>query len=186
MSKCLLYSGGLDSACAFWVLGKPPCLYIGGEHGSARWANAGEVAAWSKQREISAELDKALTVKELDFRPFTRPGVYMLPRTEIMLCAAWAAGFDGVMLAWTCEDAPQAHAAAIAERQRGMVPFEFSVEYPLAHISKAALCQAALKAGAPREFLLASHSCVRTSNGHCGKCHNCQDRQAALEACELA
>lgn len=185
MAKCLLYSGGMDSACAWWVLGKPRCLYVGGMNGPARWANAGELDGMNRQRVICPEFAAALIVKPVDFRPFMRDGEYMLPRDELCVMAAWAEGFDAAMLAWTSEDAPLEHGLLVCERIEKALPFPFKVSMPLASLSKAKLLQAALDAGAPPEFVLVSHSCVRGA-AHCGQCKNCRQRQSALQACKLA
>ena len=185
MAKCLLYSGGMDSACAWWVLGKPRCLYVGGTYGPARWANIGELNALNTQRMVCPEFAGALTTKPVDFRPFMRDGEYMLPRDELCVMAAWAEGFDGAMLAWTSEDAPLEHGQNVCERIEKALPFAFKVSMPLAALSKARLLEAALAAGAPAEFIMASHSCVRGST-HCGQCKNCRQRQEALSACKLA
>lgn len=183
--KVLLYSGGLDSACAWWVLGTPPCLYVGGIHGPARWANMGELAALNAQRVSCPEFAGALRQKPLDFRPFMRADEYMMPRDELCMLAAWAEGFDGAMLAWTREDAPTQHAQDVCEKLRAVVPFDFAVSMPVAHLSKAELLAAALEAGAPPDFVLVSHSCVRAATP-CGQCKNCRQRHAALLACKLA
>lgn len=186
MTTALLYSGGMDSACAWWALGKPRCLYVGGAFGPARWANMGEMAAINKQRAMWPEFAGAIIQKPLDFRPFMRAGEYMFARLEIMALAAWAEGFDGIMAAYTSEDMSSERAAGVIAKLRDCVPFEFTVEFPLVQKSRVELLQAALDAGAPPEFILASHSCVRQSQGHCGNCENCSQRAAALRACNLA
>jgi len=183
-AKTLLYSGGLDSSCAWWMLGKPAALYVGGIHGPARWANVGELQAMNQQRLICPEFAGALRQKPLDFRPFMRHGEYMLPRDEICMAAAWAEGFDEMFLAWTREDCPPGRAAEICARIAGGFPFPFKVTMPFVELSKAELVKAAMGAGAPPEFILASHSCVRGS-AHCGQCKNCRQRQEALSACKL-
>ena len=183
--KALLYSGGLDSTAAWFALGKPKALYVGGRWGSARWANEGELFALDRQVALSAEFAHQLTRKELDFRPFMRKGEYMLPRLEILIMAAWAEGFDGVMVAYTNEDMPVDHAANVTARLEKVMPFVFTVKFPFVEIGRPELVKLALDAGAPEPFLLASHSCVRQSASHCGLCNNCKQRAAALAACGL-
>ena len=182
MSKALLYSGGLDSACAWWALGKPHAVYCGGSFGPNRHANLGEMQAIESMLAISPEFADKLTVIEYDFRPFMRPGEHHLPREMICCQLAWARGFDVAQIAWVRDDGTSAEWAATQSANFGTAVGmkDFRVEFPVRHLSKAKLIKAALDAGCPPEFIEASHSCVRQSNGHCGKCQNCKQRDAAL------
>lgn len=177
--QCLLYSGGLDSACAWWILGKPPALYVGGEHGPARDANDGEQAALRAQSAMVPEFARALQRADIDHRPFMREGSWMLPRDELACLAAWARGFDAVAFAWTREDASPGHASRIAAKLANITPTLLAIRFPVVTLTKAELVARARAAGAPAEFLLASHSCVRSAMP-CGTCLNCRQRQAAL------
>ena len=184
MSKALLYSGGLDSSCAWWALGKPPAVYCGGSFGPARHANLGEIDAIEAQIRICPEFRKALTVIEFDFRPFMRPGHWNMPREIICSQLAWARGFDTVQIGFCADDGITPEWAKMQAGNFGAAVgmAGFKVEFPIAHMTKRELVTAALDAGAPPEFIEASHSCVRHSKGHCGKCDNCKQRLAALEA----
>lgn len=184
MSSALLSSGGLDSACAWWVLGKPPAVYCGGSYGPARHANIGEMDAIERMAGMCVEFADKLTVIEHDFRPFMRAGEYHLPREMICCQLAWARGYDTVQLAWVADDGVGDEWAAAQSVNFGAAVgmAGFRVEFPVRHMSKAELVRAALDAGAPPEFIKASHSCVRQSRRHCGRCVNCRQRRAAMRA----
>lgn len=184
MTYCLLFSGGLDSACAWWVLGRPPAVYCGGSFGPARHANIGEMDAIERMADLSAEFANKLTAVEFDFRPFMRAGEYHLPREIICCQLAWARGYDTVQLAWVADDGASDEWAAVQAANFGAAVgmAGFRVEFPVRHLSKAELVRAALDAGAPPEFIKASHSCVRQSGRHCGRCENCRHRREALRA----
>lgn len=179
--KVLLYSGGLDSSCAWWVLGRPAALYCGGSFGPARHANLGEMAAIENQLEISPEFRRALNIMEFDFRPFMREGEYRMPREMICAQLAWARGFDTIQIAYTKDDGvSESWAATQAENYGAAVGMKgFRVEFPVRHLTKRELVRQALKAGAPPGFLRASHSCLNASTA-CGKCKSCKQRKAAL------
>lgn len=179
MRSVLLYSGGFDSACAWYVLGKPDALYVGGEFGPARNANAGEMAAIVKQRGIDPEFSARLRLIRFDFRPLMRPGKYDFPRDLILCQLAWAAGYDHVMIGWVKDDGTTPE---WAERQsknigRHVGMQGFKVSFPVVSQSKRELYDAALDAGASPEFLHVSHSCLRSSEP-CGECKACVQRQS--------
>lgn len=180
MSTCLLISGGLDSGAAWHALGKPPALYCGGSFGPARHANLGEMAAIDNMLAICPELAEKLTIVEFDFRPFMRRGRYTFPRDKILCMLAWANGFDGVQFGWVKDDGTtEKHAAATSAKFAGVIEGPFSVEFPVAHMTKRELVKAALAEGCPPEFLQATHSCVRSTEP-CGTCENCKQRKRAL------
>lgn len=180
--KALLYSGGLDSACAFFILCKPFAFYAGGLNGPARTANVGEMTAIEMQREIAPEFAAKLRAVEIDFRPFMRPGKWQFQRDLLCCLAAWAAGFDEVSIAWCKDDGPTPESAAkVAKLQAAAVGFGFKVSFPLVHLTKAELVERALNAGAPIEFLYASHSCVKGVEP-CNNCLNCKQRAKAFAA----
>lgn len=179
--KCLLFSGGFDSACAWYALGRPPALYCGGPFGPARHANKGEMRAVERMCEVDSEFASKLVVVEHDFRPFMREGVYDFPRDLVTCALAWGAGFDHAMMAWVKDDGVTPE---WANRQRdnfarhvGMPGF--SVSFPVAHLSKCELLQRALRSGASVDFLAASHSCL-VSSEPCGECKSCWQRNEML------
>lgn len=183
----LLLSGGLDSVCAWYVLGKPNAIYIGGEYGPARAANEGELRAIVAIRAADRELADKLTLVRFDFRPFMREGVYDFPRDMLVCQLAWAAGFDHMMMAWVKDDGATPEWAERQARNIGKhvgMP-NFRVSFPVVHMSKAELINAALEAGAPREVIRATHSCVRAGRP-CGECYACKRRASALEAAHVA
>lgn len=180
----LAYSAGLDSACAFWILGQPDALYFGGEYGPARYANYGEMVALQTHMKMASGKIRGL---EYDFRPFMRSdserGQWKHPRHQLICMLAWAEGYDVVQTAWCKEDGTGAALPMFKAQFEGAVGMPgFRVEFPVIHLSKAELIAGALKAGAPLEFLHASFSCVARGDKHCGKCVNCTHRRAAFEA----
>lgn len=180
--KALLYSGGLDSSCLWWILGKPPALFFGGPGGPARDAGIAEATAVHRQWAMCKDFADKLTVMRLDFTPYMRPGQWEFPRDEVSVLAAYGAGFDGVSFGWCKDDGmTEAKALSASRRLRAVVPekFPFAVEFPAWNLTKAEMIAKALEAGAPREFIEASYSCV-TSAEPCGVCLNCGQREAAF------
>lgn len=182
----LLYSGGLDSACAWWILGKPAALHFNGPNGPARDASDGEREAIRRQVAICPEFASALRVAVLDFRPFMRAGTWQFPRDQICCITAWAHGCDSVALGWCKEDGlrPGDMETQKARLEASVGMRGFTVHFPVLHMTKAEMIPAALKAGAPMEFLEASHSCVRDVEP-CGECNNCRHRVAAFESAQV-
>jgi 7-cyano-7-deazaguanine synthase in queuosine biosynthesis len=185
--EALLYSGGLDSSCMFWVLDKPKALYCGGLNGPARNANSGELTAILTQRELSREFDLQFTGVLTDFTPFMKPGEWRFPRDTLSCILAWTVGFNKVLLGWCKND--RAILTGVQEQTKRLaeaVGFpEFKVEAPLWYMTKAELIVHALNKGANSDFLLASHSCVRESVAHCGDCVNCVERYLAFKSARV-
>lgn len=177
----LLYSGGLDSACAWWLLGKPRVLHLGGKNGPARDAWEAEGKAIDEQCRIWPEFAKALRRVEIDCRPFMRPGAWRYPRDQICCITAWALGCDSVVIGWCADDNTPPYWARIQKaRYEGAVgEDDFKVSFPLLGSWKRDMVQRALALGAPLEFLAASYSCV-VSSTPCGQCLGCTQREAAL------
>lgn len=179
----LMYSGGLDSACAFFVLGMPDALYFGGDvNGPARYAGLGELMALKAHTRIVPGRIRAL---EFDFGPFMRTdpqrGQWTHPRHQLCAMLAWAEGYDRVLFAWCKDDNTGDALPRFKQKFEGAVDMPgFSVEFPVIQYSKAELIGKALEAGAPIEFLNLSHSCVVRGDKHCGKCVNCRQRRAAF------
>lgn len=182
----LLYSGGLDSSCLWWLLGKPPALHFGGPLGPAREAWEGEKNAIMAQCKICPEFERALKIAAFDFRPFMRENVWMFPRDQICCIAAWASGADSVAIGWVKEDGTTLDWAmkckAKLEATVGMPGF--TVNFPIINLSKRQLVERALALGAPMEFLKASYSCVRNATP-CGECNGCKHAAATFKHFEV-
>lgn len=180
MKRVLLVSGGLDSVCAWWVMGKPECLHFGGPNGPARGAALAEAKALDAMCRISPEFAKSLRLADYDFRPFMRDNEWMFPRDQICCIAAWAAGYDSVALGWVAEDSTPYGVAVMRSRLEAAVGLNnFQVEFPVIGMTKSALVDQALSMGCPVDFIKASYSCVRGSTP-CGECNNCKKRAEAL------
>jgi hypothetical protein len=183
MTVCQLFSGGLDSACLWWIMDRPPALFVGGPFGPARDASLGEARAVERMAELCPEFRDKLCLVGLDCRPFMRPDSWLFPRDELCALLAWGAGFDGVALGWCKDDGmTEARVQSASEHLRQALPreFPFSVSFPAWNMTKKEMVRAALGAGASREFLAASYSCVMSSDP-CGACVNCKQRTLALE-----
>lgn len=179
----LSFSGGLDSACAWWILGKPDAVYCGGPNGPANRANVGELNAIRVMQELNPQFRERFLGLIANFGPFQRRDRWKFPRDQITTIMIWAHGYNKVLLAWCKNDGTsyegmekkRANLEACTEDEN------FKVEFPTINLTKAELIQKALGLGAPREFLLASHSCVRESAFHCGECINCCQRFIAFK-----
>lgn len=177
--ETLLFSGGLDSACAFFVLRKPVCLFVSGP---ARNASDGETNALVNMRNLCPEFAEKVRAIFLDLSPFMRQGEWRFPREQLLSVLAWSHGSNKVLLAFTKNDLLDLQAVEAQTRKfEGAVDRPgFRAEMPLWNISKAELVSKALALGAPEEFLQASHSCVVRSDTHCGNCVNCCERSIAF------
>lgn len=191
--KTLMFSGGLDSACAFYVLGKPHCLYCGGEYGPARVANVGEALALQSMVGLDPSFQAKLKVKIFDWHPFMREGQHTLPRENLLAIAAWATGRNTVLYAWTQNDTQSLqrieHMKQVTCNAVDMPGFE--TDFPVWKLYRHELIIAALRAGAHPLFLQTAWSCVQRSDVHCGQCVNCCERflamrYAAIEDVEYA
>lgn len=178
----LAYSGGLDSACAWWALGKPPAIYCGGNFGPARHANHSEMDAIEDQMALCPEFCDALKFIDFDFRPFMRPGEWYFARDKVIAKLAWAAGVDRLLIGWHSGDCSvewgQRQCREIANSTSSD---DFQVAMPFLAISKIELMQRALDCGMPRDFAEAASSCVITHPA-CGKCRPCRERSETLDA----
>ena len=148
--KVLMFSGGLDSACAWHILDKPRCLYCGGYDGPAREANAGELRALEALLALDPTFAQCLTAKAFDWTPFMRKGHYTLPRENILAICAWAEGYNTVLYAWNRNDNPD------PERIEHMIRVTtatvdmdgFTSDFPVWRYYKHELVQRALGKGA--------------------------------------
>lgn len=180
---CIAFSGGLDSVCAWYLLGKPDAYFCGGTYGPARSASLGEVVAVNKMLTIDTDLQRCLYRARIDFTPFMRDGVHHFQRELIICLAAWARGYERVSLGLIAEDVGDGvYTKSRLEIFQAALGNGFAVDAPYMDMSKSELVAAALTAGATPEMLQASHSCVNKSSGHCGQCDNCIQRAAAFAA----
>src|SRR5690606_13893255 len=182
MSTALLYSGGLDSTCAFFILHKPNVLFCGGPYGPARQASMGELKAVQVQQQLSPELRNRFTGIIADFTPFMRKDEWGFPRDQVCAMRAWAHGYNGLLLGLCQDDRVTAETVdAHCRKIEGAVDARgFKVDAPLWNMTKAEMVSHALALGAPLEVLHASHSCVKRADVHCGECINCCERWVAF------
>lgn len=176
--KTLMFSGGLDSACAYHVLGKPHCLYCGGEYGPARAANIGEAQALRSMLELDPEFASRFKAKMFDWSVFMRDGQHTLPRENLLAISAWAEGSNTVLYAWTQNDTQSLeriqHMKRVTQNAVDMPGFE--TDFPVWKFYRHELIVGALRKGAHPLFLRAAWSCVQRGDIHCGDCVNCCER----------
>lgn len=180
--KVLMFSGGLDSACAYHILGKPDCLNCGGPMGPARAAIKGEMDSLNALCELDPEFQKKLIAVWIDWTSFMREGQHTLPRENILAQLAWAKGYNTVLYAWNRNDTNDKERIEhmIMTTQYAVDMDGFKTEFPVWKYYRHELVELALKMGAEPDWLHASWSCVANSEHHCGKCHNCCERYLAF------
>lgn len=181
--KVLLYSSGLDSSALFYVLGCPPALYVGGAKGPARASSVGETLAIHRQRSISPEFDRMFHSVDVNCAPFMRAGKWGFPREIVLALAAYGHNYDHACYGYVKEDGmTAAHVKRETKRISHSVNMDgFVVSFPVWNKTKTMLVKAALKAGAPVEFLKASYSCVLDPIEPCGQCAGCLGRDVAFK-----
>lgn len=189
-APALLFSGGLDAAAAWWVLNKPRWVHIP----CHPWSAALELQAIDRLGKLSQEFAASGEIVDDALVSFQRQRGKEWPRDLVMALVAWGQGYDEVMVGWHLDDfhgnsesgkyAEDMVAATTAAATTGL-EHGLLFRAPLRHLTQAQLAWAALDAGAPPEFLLASYSCVRGVVGHCGTCTSCKQRTTALGAVGL-
>lgn len=179
----LLFSGGLDSILAFYVLNKPRVIYCGGPRGPNTHSNMGELQAITTMQQLVPELRSRFLGIIADFTPFMRKDRWIFPRDQVCAMLAWAQGYNKVLLAWTRNDGEDAEFIQSKKRSiEGCIDCDkFECGFPVAHTSKAELMMQALALGAPPEVLQVSHSCNAMNDRHCGNCENCCERFIAFK-----
>jgi hypothetical protein len=182
----LLFSGGLDSAAAWWVLGQPPWLHFA----SANLPGATEIRVINQLRDISPDFAAAGEIVEMDWSLWKRKDMYAFPREHLCALRCWARGYDRVWTGWHVDDGT----LPTTYGEKGVFPYGVFVggetDFKLLHpvqgmgLRRADLVRAALDAGASLEFLTASFSCHhnRDDGRHCGRCQNCSERHVAFLA----
>lgn len=185
--KVLMYSGGLDSACAYHILSKPECLNCGGAYGPARNANVGEASAIQSMCQLDPTFASKLSVKLLDWSLFMRAGHYTIPRENILAQLGWAAGFNTVLYAWTQNDNKNPERIAhLKNNTVAAVDMQgFKTDFPVWRMYRHELIKMALANGAHPLFLKVSWSCVRRGDKHCGECVNCCERFLGMRYAEI-
>lgn len=185
--ECLLYSGGLDSACCWWILNKPDAFFVGGNFGPAREASIAELKAVQIQRSLVPEFKRKFVGVITDLTIFMRNGEWKFPRDQLCATLAWAQGYNKVLLGWCKNDRTVQHRAQeqCAKITGAVGAPEFQADAPLFYLTKAELINQALALGCPEDFIRASWSCVKRSDVHCGNCMNCCERYVAFKTTNL-
>lgn len=176
----LALSGGLDSAAAWWALGKSDWMFVTPAHPIA---SARECEAVTKLCELDRAFADCGNVLNVSLLPFMRPGGWCFPRKVLLSCLAVGLGYEEILFAYHAWDT--AFEGNTPERMTEFLRFMYgfkslTVHEPLRGVSRLELLDRARAAGCPDEFLLATWSCQRAGELHCGACINCVERHTVL------
>jgi 7-cyano-7-deazaguanine synthase in queuosine biosynthesis len=181
----LLYSGGLDSYCLWWLTGKPACVYV----------DLGHRYAHHERREINRMWVHA-----------TGPQVTMLdapwggrheaidghiPYRNLLLVTAVAVAYPHrhpIILGALCGEVSRDKSPRFLQTATGLLrylePTEQAVVAPARHLTKSGLVARFLQSrpGVRRVVaMLATRSCYSAHHDrHCGECQACFRRWVAL------
>ncbi len=188
----LAMSGGLDSVAAWWVLGKPRWIFVTGAnpHVSTK-----ETEAVQKLCEMDTEFAEKGEIIEFDLSPFQSPHTNFFPRESFVAALAVGKGFTEVWFGYHSWDRPRPNPAdgdldlirtEFLSAYGHKSNIEFRARLPLVNLSRVEIINRALAKGCPPEFLLASWSCQKAGEHHCGDCRNCVERAVAFHSCGLS
>jgi 7-cyano-7-deazaguanine synthase in queuosine biosynthesis len=185
----LSMSGGLDSAAAWWTLGRPDWFFVtgGNPHVAKR-----EVEAVERLSVLCPEFRACGRVVDFSFQPFRSPTTWFFPREHFLAALAVGLGYTEILFGYHSWDTVRR--VDTDDVHRPITEFltnyadtpDLVARTPTAKWSRPELIAAALAAGCPSEFLLATWSCQRDGAMHCGTCQNCVERFLALDAVGIA
>ena len=183
MTTALCFSGGLDSAAAWWALGKPAWYFVVGGNPHARVREAEAVEALCS---LVPEFRLKGRVLDIDFSPF-QGSFYYFPRNLLLSFVGVALGYREIWAAFQLWDGGSPR-HEVDQRTTELVRHyysnpELTVSSPTAKWSRTELVRRALEAGCPKEFLTRTWSCHQVEEKHCGLCINCVERYVAFKAC---
>lgn len=180
----LLYSGGMDSVCASWLLSPDVCLYVqmGGRYGAKEHA--------AHRPPPRGEL--LLLTGVLDLTRFEREDLIVPQRNAYLVLLAAQYG-RRIMLAATAGDRSTDKDTPFVELMTGLLHHlwapshwneggDHRVELPLAGMSKRQIVAAYLAAGGDADLLTTcGGSCYSAHSLACGACKACARRWVALK-----
>ena len=185
LNAALSFSGGLDSAAAWWALGKPDWYFVTGGNPNARIRECQAVEALCS---LVPEFRERGRIIDIDFSPFR--GSYMFfPRSLLLTCLGVGLGYQEIWSAFQLWDggSPEHEVnkslSEFVQRYYGNP--DLVVSSPTAKWGRTELVRRAKEAGCPDEFLRHTWSCHQIEEKHCGLCVNCVERYVALKACGI-
>ena len=176
LSRVLLYSGGLDSLCAWWLLGKPPTLYgcLGHRYQAAELAAVEHLADLGGPRPRLAELP-AVGRRE-------RPDAH-IPLRNLLLAALAAQGAGTVYLAAVAGESSRDKSGRFFRDASRLASYlegrPIQIAAPFRDLTKSRLVARYLAADGPPALLLATRSCYAPGD-ECRACTACFRRWVAL------
>jgi|GEM_PF-6081661 len=181
--EVLMLSGGLDSAAAWWALGKPPWLFV--TKANRKEVESKELRAVLSMMAYCQEFAERGRIVDCDFSPFRSQNHSVFPREFLLACIAVAEGFNTIYFIWHTNDSdPERREQVVKDITRllreNYLDQSLTVLMPFKDFSREELVRKALEAGCPKEFLLVTWSCQSGGDLHCGYCDNCVERWIAL------
>lgn len=188
MTTVLLFSGGLDSLCAWHLLGRPVAVYVTLGHPY----QADELHAMGRLAEQRPAL-RLHAVPGPDLGALQQPDGH-LPHRNLILAAVAAAHCptaDRVALgALLGEASPDKSRRFLRAASRVLSVSEVRrvrVTAPFRHLTKTGLLRAYLRAGGDPQLVALTRSCYEAGDTPygCGRCQACFRRWVALYRCGL-
>lgn len=188
MKTCLLYSGGVDSLIAWYMLNKPDTLYV----------DLGHRYAWKERIAIRRLPPKPLIVESNYGRYFEKADAHIPGRNLLLAMYAAAKGYDEIYLvAQKGEQGLPDRSIVFFNQATSVLSWHFEREIHMRNPAKAMYKHEMIKwylsEGLPASDLLSTVSCYsenrgsyETCNGrggwydHCGQCPACLRKYVAL------
>lgn len=190
----LLFSGGLDSLCAAWLLKPDVLLFL--KHGQRYETAEGGAVGWLRHKNLLPKESALVESTALELSQFERADA-IIPLRNLMFVAMAALYGETVYLSAVDGDRSLDKSKQfftdtsdlltyLYGPQHWCEPRTISVQAPFHHLTKTGLVREYLMSGAPPQALLVSLSCyemdkheARTARP-CGTCKACFRKWVAL------
>ena len=171
--SALLYSGGLDSVAAAWLLPHAVPVYVTLGHPY-------EAAELRTARQLAPHLH---VLAGPPVGRLQEPDGHIRHRNALLVTVAAAHGYRTIYMGAVRGEASPDKSPAFFRRMTQLLATSeaerHAVQAPFAHLTKSQLLRQALAAGMPHQRALASRSCYSPA-GACGQCQACFRRWVAL------
>lgn len=174
----LLLSGGLDSVCAWLLLGSPAHVYfdLGVEY------NGAERAHLEKLFETTGDHLNVATIPALG--KYANPANGYIPFRNLFLLMYAALSADEIIIAQVLEyqkDKNLRFYRKVSKLLSFLAGRKIRISAPFSHLTKTKLVARCIEEYWPVEFIAQnSFSCLKNSDRHCGVCSSCCNRFIAL------